>query len=242
MSPPQAYLLRACQVPHSKLHQKLLQATQVIISLVREREGLAVELQEWRKGRGRSEHRERSSLNCSRESQEKCQGSQLAAVGGPPQAMAEKAGSQDNHTRAADTEVHERVSEPSRAPKQQLELSLQSLQFSDSSELESVHRVLQLVDNSGLTSGLEPLPHASPPEPPPRASTPQLKEPDYLQTPKGDHPKLPAALQSEQPLYLQGNRMSSKPRPLQSRPASSQRRRAQLPRKTGVRNYNIKDS
>lgn len=229
VSPPQAYLLRACQVPRSKLHQKLLQATQVIISLVKERESLSVELQEWRKGRGRSEHQERGSRNCSGE---KCPDSQLAPVAGPPKTVMEEAGSQDrtedNH------QVHEIASEPGRTPEQPLELSLQSLQFSDSSELESVQRVLQLVDNSGLTSGLEPRP---------RASTPRLKEPDS-QTSKRDHSKLPNPnpLQSEQPLSLQGNRMSAKPRPLQPRPAGSQRRRAQASRKTQVRNYNIKDS
>ena len=243
VSPPQAYLLRACQVPRSKLHQKLLQATQVIISLVKERESLSVELQEWRKGReslsvelqewrkgrGRSEHQERGSRNCSGE---KCPDSQLAPVAGPPKTVMEEAGSQDrtedNH------QVHEIVSEPGRTPERPLELSLQSLQFSDSSELESVQRVLQLVDNSGLTSGLEPRP---------RASTPRLKEPD-LQTSKQDHSKLPNPnpLQSEQPLSLQGNRMSAKPRPLQPRPAGSQRRRAQASRKTQVRNYNLKDS
>ena len=36
----QVYILRAGQVPQSKLHQKLVQATQVIIALVREKEQL----------------------------------------------------------------------------------------------------------------------------------------------------------------------------------------------------------
>lgn len=39
-------MLKACQIPETKLHQKLLQATKVIISLVKEKEALAVRLKE----------------------------------------------------------------------------------------------------------------------------------------------------------------------------------------------------
>lgn len=42
----QVYLLKACQVPQSKLHLKLLQATKVIIALVKEKKQLTARLKE----------------------------------------------------------------------------------------------------------------------------------------------------------------------------------------------------
>ena len=42
----QVYLLKACQVPQSKLHLKLLQATKVIIALVKEKKQLTAQLKE----------------------------------------------------------------------------------------------------------------------------------------------------------------------------------------------------
>ena len=42
----QVYLLKACQVPQSKLHLKLLQATKVIITLVKEKKQLTAQLKE----------------------------------------------------------------------------------------------------------------------------------------------------------------------------------------------------
>ena len=42
----QMYLLKACQVPQSKLHLKLLQATKVIIALVKEKKQLTAQLKE----------------------------------------------------------------------------------------------------------------------------------------------------------------------------------------------------
>ncbi len=44
--PLQLYLMKATQTPQSRLHQKLLQATQVIISLVREKEVLSKHIQQ----------------------------------------------------------------------------------------------------------------------------------------------------------------------------------------------------
>ena len=247
---------------------------------MKEREGLAGELREWRKDskgrRRRSEHKERNPSD--KPPQGKCQERQWISVGGPPRLVMgqgtsqQEAGPQDSHDRARDGEVQEEVpdpsgvqiehslncepgrarkppslhSEPGKTPVPQLDLSLQSLQFSDTSELESVQRVLQLVDSSGLASTLEPLPCASTLEPLPRASTPQKEtehlkaaEPNHSQTSRKNHLKTQEA---EQPLFLQGNRMSSKPRPLQSHPVGSQCRRAWASRKVRVRNYNIKDS
>lgn len=44
----QVYLLKACQVPQSKLHLKLLQATKVIIALVKDKKHLATQLKDLR--------------------------------------------------------------------------------------------------------------------------------------------------------------------------------------------------
>ncbi len=282
------YVLKATQVPKSKLHQKLLQATQVIISLVREKErleGIVSVLQSdqrdpQRRGKDRA-HQPESGAGvqlASVEAEDHRDAGEKFKTGSPPNPVTDgNSGEQTRDARGSErsSKLHKQLDKetPSatfegenhlyggrdhlptvESPSDievgntqwrhdHLDVSLDSLKFVDSSEVEgeeSARRAFHLLDKDALSSTLpshageeESSRRVSAVEPLPRASTPEV-----LVVPEAEE------LAQSNPLQLKGSRIVPLPVDVPSRAnpqwRSTARRRPQGQRRK-VRNYNVKD-
>ena len=110
----QVHLLRAGQVPRTKVHQKLLQATRAIIALVREKEALGEERRWLREEVGRLRRLQASG--------ERRRGSGTEVV--------------------QRSEESYEVRGPSPSPPEEEAVSLHSLKFTDSSDFEEVFKMV----------------------------------------------------------------------------------------------------
>ena len=150
----QVHLLRAGQVPRSKVHQKLLQATRAIIALVREKEALGEERRWLREEVGRlrrlqasGERRRGSGTEVVQRSEESCE------VRGP-------------------------------SPPEEEAVSLHSLKFTDSSDFEEVFQLVDPLsstlqsEHQDMPNRPALLPNQDPPNqhPPKQHPPPQLME------------------------------------------------------------------
>ena len=207
-------------VPSSKVHQKLLQATHVIIQLVKERElllerelALKNELNRVLEDRGDEE-------NCIINKQEKqhdtaCNCSSETAAG-------------QQTTRARREELHqEPIQERSRETRRSShtrspsDLSLSPLKFSDASGISALldaERALNMVDDS--------LPPSSPPVRTNSASTPVVQH------------KRPEDQQIEEAMLVHGSRVSKAGRGTRTKFVAPKLRK---PVRPTVRNYNNKE-
>lgn len=135
----QVYSLKSCHVPQSKLHDKLVQATRVIISLVREKEVLTNQL-----------------TGCPTVGALTNQLRGHLTVGGLNKHTQTDISSQDTSNKARDIPLHDSVNSPRGIPSHDSNInkardlpSVDTLQFSDDSSLlcrESLDEVLKMVD------------------------------------------------------------------------------------------------
>lgn len=192
----QVHLLRAGQVPRSKVHQKLVQATQAIIALVREKEALGEEGRMLREEVGRlrrlqaSEGRRRSGAEVVRRSGAEVVGRSGAEVVGRsgvevvgrsgtevvrrngPEVVRRSGG---EVVRRAEKNDHCEVRGPSPPAEGAEDISLHSLKFTDSSDLDD--ELFEMVDplSSTLQSehqNMPTCPTLSPNQHPPKQDPP----------------------------------------------------------------------
>ena len=150
----QVHLLRAGQVPRSKVHQKLLQATQAIIALVREKEALGEEKRWLREEVGRLRRLQASG--------ERRRGGGTEVV------------------QRSEESSHCEVRGPSPSPPEKeadKNISLHSLKFTDSSDFDEVFQMVDPLsstlqsEHQDMPSRLAHLPNQHPPkqDPPPQS-------------------------------------------------------------------------
>ena len=169
----QVHLLRAGQVPRSKVHQKLVQATQAIIALVREKEALGEEGRWLREEVGRLRRLQASGEGRRRSGAEVVGRSEAEAVGRRGAEVVGRSGAEV--VGRSEESNHCEVRGPSPLEEGAGDISLHSLKFTDSSDLDD--ELFEMVDplSSTLQSEHQDMhicPTLSPNQHPPKQDPP----------------------------------------------------------------------
>ena len=159
----QVYVLKVCQVPQSKLHQKLLCATQVIISLVKEKELLYQQLKRLSQRdttTGDGSHRKNSDQPANDKDALSLKPARLKTGANPPTlppppVMTKKPLTLASETPSSSSQAtsitpQSRSTEQVKTTGSLEQMSLHSLKFSESSDEQlSVERLFEMVEQGG---------------------------------------------------------------------------------------------